>query len=655
MGLLPPRLLRRISAGRLCLVVVVAALLGPFMFLAACTAEKDNPIVLENQQPGSAAWQVGLPGFLAADDGGQIEGYASATSVNKGEPVAFHVSVSPAQSFSADIYRMGWYGGLGGRLLANVGPMPAARQRPCTPGADTGLVDCGWPTSFTFNVPVTWTSGIYLVLLTNAEKYQSYITFVVRDDLRKADLLYQQSVTTYQAYNNYPDDGKIGKSLYDFNSYGATVPATRAKRAAKVSFDRPYSDGNGSGQFFRGVSGSWERYFVGWLESSGYDVTYSTDIDTHASGALLLDAKGFLSVGHDEYWSKAMMDAATQARDSGVSLGFFGSNTAYWQVRFEPSPRGSANRVMVCYKDAGLDPVKGPLATVKWRDPPVNRPEQSLVGIQYTAHLKDEGQGSLYVVQNSSHWVWNGTGVTDGNEIPGIVGYETDRFMPDYPKPANSSYTVLSRSPVVDRHRPQGLHQLLDLPGAERRLGIRLRQQLLERRSRQTGSHRSPSSASHRECARPLPSEFPCPPSRSRLALGVDGGRLLELGGRAQLAERWALGCCAVHRGEVQVGPDGLDGADLNGRHAEFSGQHRESFDHLQLSGQGDDESRRVGVVQHRHRHYTVQPGIPGRIPGGGWRHLERCQVDRHREGSPDRRRRRIRPNGPLERSACRR
>jgi len=451
MGFFKAQLLRHVSAGRLCRVVVMAALLCPNMLLAACTAEKNNPIVVENQHPGSAAWQVGRPGFLVADDRGrQIEGYASVTSVNKGEPVAVHVSVTPAQSFSAEIYRMGWYGGLGGRLLANVGPMPATHQRACTPSAETGLVDCGWPASLTFNVPDTWTSGIYLVVLTNARKYQSYITFVVRDDLRKADLLYQQSVTTYQAYNNYPDDGKIGKSLYDFNSYGATVPATRTRRAAKVSFDRPYSDGHGSGQFFRGVSGSWEYYFVGWLESSGYDVTYSSDIDTHVNGARLIDAKGFLSVGHDEYWSKAMVDAATQARDSGVNLGFFGSNTAYWQVRFEPSPGGSANRVMVCYKDAGLDPVNGPVATVSWRAPPVNRPEQSLVGIQYTAHLKDEGEGSQYVVQNSSHWVWQATGLTDGSQIPGILGYETDRLMPNYPKPADSSYTILSRSPVVD-------------------------------------------------------------------------------------------------------------------------------------------------------------------------------------------------------------
>ena len=190
---------------------------------------------------------------------------------------------------------------------------------------------------------------MYLALLTNAQNYQSYITFVVRDDARTADLLYQQSVTTYQAYNNYPADGATGKSLYDFNSYGATVASTGAKRAAKVSFDRPYADGYGSGQF-GGNSWNWERYYIGWLEQNGYDVAYSTNLDTHSSGARLLNFKGFLSVGHDEYWSKAMLDNVTAARNAGVNLGFFGSNTAYWQVRFEQSAGGVANRVMVCIR-----------------------------------------------------------------------------------------------------------------------------------------------------------------------------------------------------------------------------------------------------------------------------------------------------------------
>ena len=53
-----------------------------------------------------------------------------------------------------------------------------------------------------------------------------------------------------------------------------------------------------------------------------------------------------------------MLDNVTAARNTGVNLGFFGSNTAYWQVRFEPSAAGVADRVMVCYKSAAEDPVK---------------------------------------------------------------------------------------------------------------------------------------------------------------------------------------------------------------------------------------------------------------------------------------------------------
>jgi hypothetical protein len=139
-----------------------------------------------------------------------------------------------------------------------------------------------------------------------------------------------------------------------------------------------------------------------------------------------------------------MVDNVTAARDAGVNVGFFGSNTAYWQVRFEQSAADVPNRIMVCYKSATRDPVKDETATVLWRDPPVNRPEQTLVGIQYTAHLQNEGQGAMYVVQNSSNWVWSGTGFTDGTQVPGILGYETDRLMSDYPSPAGTNYTILS-------------------------------------------------------------------------------------------------------------------------------------------------------------------------------------------------------------------
>ena len=112
-------------------------------------------------------------------------------------------------------------------------------------------------------------------------------------------------------------------------------------------------------------------------------MAYTTDVDVHANGNRLLNYRGFLSVGHDEYWSKQMFDAVAAARDAGVNLAFFGGNPIYWQVRFESSTGGVSNRVMVCYKEEFLDPIAdSTLKTVLWRDAPVSRPEQTLVGIQ---------------------------------------------------------------------------------------------------------------------------------------------------------------------------------------------------------------------------------------------------------------------------------
>jgi hypothetical protein len=399
----------------------------------------DNPIVVENGLPGTTDWQLGS--MVADDRTGQIKGYASAASVMQNSPITLYVSVNPAQSYTLDVYRIGWYGGLGGRLALHAGPLSGATQAPCRPDANTGLIDCGWPAGYTANIDTSWTTGVYLVRLINSQGYENYITFVVRDG-RAAALRYQQSVTTYQAYNNYPDDGASGKSLYEYNSYGAST-MTGTQRAVKVSFDRPYSD-DGSGLFL-----GWELDFVRWLEGSGYDVTYSTNIDTHVSGASLQADRGFLSVGHDEYWSWEMFDAAQAARDAGVSLGFFGANEVFWQVRFEPSARGVANRVMVCFKDAQLDPGQGRRTTVNFRDPIVNRPEQLLVGVQFTSQV-NYGNNVDYVVTNSGHWAYAGTGFADGDTSPGLVGYEMDRYMPEYPLPVSTSRTMLSSSPFVN-------------------------------------------------------------------------------------------------------------------------------------------------------------------------------------------------------------
>jgi len=410
-----------------------------------------NPIVIENQQPGTTAWQIPY-GSAADDPNGQIKGYASATSINKGQNIIFYVSANPAQTYTIDIYRMGWYQGLGGRLMQHIDPLNGSVQDACPMNPTTGMIECSWNASYTLATQTSWTSGIYMALLTNAQNYQNYIVFCVRDDSRVAALLYQQPVLTYQAYNNYPYDGTTGKSLYAFNSYGPATPSPETPGAVKVSFDRPY-EGDGSVNDWSQSFFSWEYPFVRWMEMSGYDVTYQTDIDTHLNPSRLLNYRGLLSVGHDEYWSKAMYDAWIAARDAGVYLAFLGANAVNAQVRLEPSSSNVLNRVVVCYKDADVDPISDlTLKTVGWRKPVLNRPEQTLIGTQYTAMVPwnpTTGGWVDYVVTNSGNWAYTGTGLRDGDHITGIVGYEADRFFSQYPPPnaVSGTYTFLSNSP----------------------------------------------------------------------------------------------------------------------------------------------------------------------------------------------------------------
>jgi len=427
---------RRLSSSAVVTLLILVTNVGTSK---ADLLSSPNPIQYENLSAGTSDWQPSGP--IADDVNNQIKGYTSTPSVLQGQTINFNVSVNPAQGFVLAFYRMGWYQGLGGRLMGITGLIPGTTQAPCVPDATTGLIDCGWSPSYSLTVPTTWTSGIYLVKMISQVGYQDYMIFVVRDG-RPAAILYQQPINTYEGYNNYPDDHATGKSLYDYASFGApTIAGTT--RAVKVSFNRPFND-LGVGDFL-----FWEVDFVRWIERSGYDVTYSTDLDTQLNGANLLRSRAFIAVGHSEYWTKEMRDAVETARDAGVNVGFFGANTDYRQVRYEAAADGTPNRTVVHYRFPALDPVQGPTTTTETRSAPVNRPEQSMLGIQYTSYV-GWGANVDYVATNTGNSIYTGTLMLDGNHVPGIVGYEMDKYESQYPLPAGSGYALLSASPFTD-------------------------------------------------------------------------------------------------------------------------------------------------------------------------------------------------------------
>src|SRR5207245_739700 len=77
-----------------------------------------NDVVLENCFPGSSGWKIlGTPPAASA---GGIEGYATASSVNKTDSIGLKVTSANSITFHVDLYRRGYYGGTGGRLLSPI-------------------------------------------------------------------------------------------------------------------------------------------------------------------------------------------------------------------------------------------------------------------------------------------------------------------------------------------------------------------------------------------------------------------------------------------------------------------------------------------------------------------------------------------------------
>ena len=366
--------------------------------------EAGNVIARENQQEGTTSWLIDVPEkhcdvpnhpFCRRP---QIEGYCSQTSYVVGDTLSIFVSTEPASEYTLELYRMGYYGGKGARLMDSFGPLEGTTQEVPTAGKNN-LVECKWAVGHSMVIPEDWVSGVYLGKLTaGIDNSQTYVVFILKDR-RKADVTFQCSDLTWQAYNRWP----YWHSMYDEGQQ----PWVNTN-GARISFDRPYSIyvnllpsdfnglSNGSGEFLL-----WEFPLAFWLEREGYDVTYISDTDTHSDGEGLLRSKAFLSVGHDEYWTHKMFQNVMNARDKGVNLLFLAGNSVDGTVYLDRSRDGRPNRIT------------GRLPEREFK----NEDElmgSSSFGVGYTD----------IVIKNADHWIFEGTGIQEGDSLKDMVGWE---------------------------------------------------------------------------------------------------------------------------------------------------------------------------------------------------------------------------------------
>lgn len=414
------------------LTALTGLLLSLLMVAPARAAEQcgpeDNAIVCENSKPGSPWTEWDIDG--AGDD--SIQGFAADISVNVGDPIDFKIDTD-ASAYSIDIYRTGWYQGLGARKITSISPSAQLPQiQPeCLTDIATELTDCGtWGISATWEVPSDAVSGVYLAKLTRTDTGDSsHITFIVRNESSTSQVLFQTSDPTWHAYNLYG-----GSDFYSGADNG---------RAFKISYNRPFAtrDGIEARDFYFGA----EYPMVRFLERNGYDVSYFSGVDTDRHGDLLTNHNVFLSVGHDEYWSGAQRSNVEAARDAGVNLQFLSGNEVYWRTRYEPSTTGGNDyRTLVSYKETWSNSKIDPSSqwTGTWRDPRFaseeqggGLPENGLTGTAYVVN-----SGDLPVTVNSQEGkmrLWRDTSLdsqTAGSKTelaPHTVGYESNEDLPN--------------------------------------------------------------------------------------------------------------------------------------------------------------------------------------------------------------------------------
>ena len=291
----------------------------------------------ENSRPGNGGWEI------PAGAGTVITGYASETSVVPGQTVHLHVAAPPGSRYRVLVYRLGWYRGIGGRLIKCVPGCSSSRAAisqppPTTPGPVTGLFRSPWLVTDRVEIPPNAVSGYYEAKLeivggAYAGAVGSVPLIVRQSPAAPASaVLVQVPVNTWEAYNPWG-----GKSLYQFGT---------GRHAFEVSFDRPFDQHE-----FHNMSTDLELPWVRFLERDGIDVSYQTDVDTDAHPGSLLRHRLVFAIGHDEYWTQRMRRAFDRAQALSTNL-MFGSNSGEWRMRY-----ATGRRTIVEWRDPSMDPI----------------------------------------------------------------------------------------------------------------------------------------------------------------------------------------------------------------------------------------------------------------------------------------------------------
>src|SRR6266566_3336914 len=108
----------------------MAAQAAAMVGCASRPSRKPGAVELENSRPGNSEWMLSRTRIDPATKYRcpWIEGYCSHSSIKAGDKLSIFVSTNPPAPFTLEVYRMGYYQGLGGKRMMRVPRMQGKTQ-----------------------------------------------------------------------------------------------------------------------------------------------------------------------------------------------------------------------------------------------------------------------------------------------------------------------------------------------------------------------------------------------------------------------------------------------------------------------------------------------------------------------------------------------
>ena len=127
-------------------------------------------VIAENKKKGTQDWHL-----TGDSTGAPINGFANVVAARRGQKVTLYITTS-ASSYHISAYRIGYYGGDGGRLVWRSPDLKGVVQPQCPLTASTRMISCdNWAPSISLTIGPQFVQGDYLFKLVADPGQQSYI------------------------------------------------------------------------------------------------------------------------------------------------------------------------------------------------------------------------------------------------------------------------------------------------------------------------------------------------------------------------------------------------------------------------------------------------------------------------------------------------